>query len=340
MMKKIKLLLFICSISLLTTAQDATIPDISYWGAPQIDGWEDMYSGREYNINVPVAQEEATLDLATWQAAVDDTALYVFIKIMDDNWCPSWCSNASDDQSDKPEIYLDVNVGELCDGMGTDSPEDISKGHYCIDPGPTEGVLHMINGHGVGEKNIHFTYGYDIREPNETWEYAIPFRYLIDKDGNTLDLCESYVIGFDVCFIDRDEGDTTGKRVCWKNDGSADGSTVNKYNMDAAGEILLEKRHECKVIIPYIDENIKTENITIYPNSTNGLIKISFGDNINNDLSIDIYTITGQLVYKLSENKTFINNEITINLTSFESGLYLIKIKIGSETFIEKIYKQ
>lgn len=77
-------------------------------------------------------------------------------------------------------------------------------------------------------------------------------------------------------------------------------------------------------------ENIE-QNILLYPNPTNGLLNIESDYNIE---LIKIYNAIGQLII-LSENP-----QNTIDLSSFENGIYFIEIKTESGTKTQKIIKQ
>ena len=63
-----------------------------------------------------------------------------------------------------------------------------------------------------------------------------------------------------------------------------------------------------------IENNNEMKKIIIFPNPTNDIV------NIEGEFDfIEIYTIEGKLIKTLTENK--------IDLTSYNSGIYLFKIK-------------
>lgn len=78
------------------------------------------------------------------------------------------------------------------------------------------------------------------------------------------------------------------------------------------------------------------QNYSIYPNPTSNTISIS-GDFNNTENIISIYSTTGQLILTVKQN---LNNNNTINVSSFKSGVYIVKIQsiIKEETlyFIKK----
>jgi len=77
-------------------------------------------------------------------------------------------------------------------------------------------------------------------------------------------------------------------------------------------------------------ENIGINDLKIYPNPTNGFIKVDYSGEISG-LSYSVYNLTGQLILK----NHFKTNEANINLNS---GLYILKInKNESLIFKDKL---
>ncbi len=92
------------------------------------------------------------------------------------------------------------------------------------------------------------------------------------------------------------------------------------------------------VIYMYDDEPAQIsecqEFFKIYPNPTNGLINIEFAD--NEIQQIKISDLTGKTIIE----KTNIQQNETIDLSSFASGIYIIKIRKNNEIFTTKIVKE
>lgn len=86
-------------------------------------------------------------------------------------------------------------------------------------------------------------------------------------------------------------------------------------------------------------ENTLSSNLVVYPNPNNGEFTISFDSNGNNsdDVKIDIYDVSGRLVYK----NTFMNNMVQFNevikLDEVASGIYIANISKGSLVTSQKI---
>lgn len=87
---------------------------------------------------------------------------------------------------------------------------------------------------------------------------------------------------------------------------------------------------EAPVGINKISEN----KISIFPNPTNGKINFEFAD--NNILEINISDISGKTIIE----KNNIQQNETIDLSSYNSGIYIIKIRTNDEIFTTKIVKK
>ena len=81
-------------------------------------------------------------------------------------------------------------------------------------------------------------------------------------------------------------------------------------------------------------ETLQQNGILIYPNPTNGILNFDFTD--NNVQQIKISDLTGKTIIE----KTEINQNEMIDLSSFESGIYIIKIQTDNEIFTTKIVKE
>lgn len=81
-------------------------------------------------------------------------------------------------------------------------------------------------------------------------------------------------------------------------------------------------------------------DIDIFPNPCNDKINISFKSNfsISNYLNIDIYSMQGKKVFDKKISDMFINN-IKIDVSGINSGLYFIKIYNSDLIFIDKFIK-
>lgn len=83
-------------------------------------------------------------------------------------------------------------------------------------------------------------------------------------------------------------------------------------------------------------ESLSSHRITIYPNPTKGQFSVEItGSAIPDKSSISIYNLQGSVIYQKDEPD--ILNEI--DLSSQPNGIYMLRIKIDSETSTWKIIK-
>jgi hypothetical protein len=310
-MRKIYTLFVAIIFAVSAIAQDATFYRLPDGCEPVIDGVVDGFwaNVEAYNIDQPFQSEEPTLDLCTWQAVWNDTVIVVIVITQEDSWCPAWCSGAAGWQSDKPEIYFDVNA-ELEDAGGPAANGATPNGHFQISPDPSPTALDTAMAFVSGQYNAGGWYGYVIDDPDETWEYAALIDSLIDSDGIAVDPYAAPTIGFDVTFIDRDEGDDDRKRAVWKNIGAVDESW---NNMDDAGEVTFSTDEvECGLGI-YTPQ---VSSLNVYPNPTMDYLQIEA--NFNEAV---ITNIIGQEALILKDVKVK-----RIDISSLESGLYFISL--------------
>ena len=75
------------------------------------------------------------------------------------------------------------------------------------------------------------------------------------------------------------------------------------------------------------------QNIKLYPNPTKGLFTVELND-LNNK-TIDIYDVMGKLIF--SQNTT--SNKVQIDLSSYATGLYFVKIKTENNTITKRLLK-
>jgi hypothetical protein len=237
---------------------DATFYKFPDGCAPVIDGTVDpLWKNVEtHHINRTCGTEEPTLNLATWQAAWNDTSIFILITVDDDDFYPTWESDDLQWMSDKPEIYFDVN-DELKDAGGP----VYKPGHYQIAPW-FYNSLYQYTETGYQwsgmEANVYSTISYNVSDPDYIYEYAINIEDLRDENGISLNPYTMDMIGFDVTIADRDAGDNGRRRAVWKNIGAVDESW---NNMDDCGIVTFSTNTVASFLKPEI--KLKDENILI-----------------------------------------------------------------------------
>jgi len=95
------------------------------------------------------------------------------------------------------------------------------------------------------------------------------------------------------------------------------------------GEVLLYKNNE----IVNIENNVEN-NITIYPNPTNGIVNIKSVSALKNNVIIT--DITGKIIH----NENYTDKIISINISNSPTGIYIIRISDGKTINTSKIVKR
>lgn len=84
-------------------------------------------------------------------------------------------------------------------------------------------------------------------------------------------------------------------------------------------------------------KDFATDEISIFPNPTNGVVTISIPASVEGNVTVEVYDAIGKLTIK--ENIT--NNMSNVNLSKLEDGMYMFKIINNNKTIkIGKIVKQ
>ena len=92
--------------------------------------------------------------------------------------------------------------------------------------------------------------------------------------------------------------------------------------------------------ITSISSNYKAHNISFYPNPGNGLMHISFSDIRHDKVLIELISYTGKSLFK-KEFATFSNNqELELDLSKYNSGIYFVRLSNKSFQKTQKIVIQ
>jgi hypothetical protein len=90
-------------------------------------------------------------------------------------------------------------------------------------------------------------------------------------------------------------------------------------------------------IINYkFDYSFNSDDIKIYPNPTNGLLIIS-GNRIKDNYYIEIFDIFGNLIFNKHIEYQYLNK---LNISNFNAGIYILKLKISDRIIFKKIIKK
>ncbi len=73
-----------------------------------------------------------------------------------------------------------------------------------------------------------------------------------------------------------------------------------------------------------IEDNSQHQNMNLYPNPVNDILNIDFGDYLSEQSSIEIYTVSGQQVFK--KIVTGKGSNISIDVRHLDSGVYFVRV--------------
>ncbi len=116
-------------------------------------------------------------------------------------------------------------------------------------------------------------------------------------------------------------------------------ATISDYNVLSNSEMVDPALYTYDVYATYSDgtksvkktivadlanlatQELDAEKLKVYPNPSNGLFNIVAGNNISS-LKAKVYDISGKLIYK----KDFLGNEISLDLTNYPKGVYILNL--------------
>ena len=121
---------------------------------------------------------------------------------------------------------------------------------------------------------------------------------------------------FDVSW---DNGTTSSRRLRdWLDPNNTGATTIDLYDPNTAS----------------IAE-VNNERLSIYPNPTSSTVTIT-GDLINSQSSIVLYDISGREVY----SEQLVNQSAVIDLSSYRTGVYLLKVNSNGSSTVRKLVRR
>lgn len=118
-------------------------------------------------------------------------------------------------------------------------------------------------------------------------------------------------------------------------------STENllRVKIEAVGNIFYTVSKPIGINLTASNSDFDFENFKLYPNPTSDAITISFNSTTGKLVSMDVYDIRGRKLESFTiENFGTIEKEL--NLSNYESGVYLVKITDGENHSTKKIIKK
>ena len=132
----------------------------------------------------------------------------------------------------------------------------------------------------------------------------------------------------------------TGTDVIVNNVQQISGTTINDFSSSQNYTVIAENAssatYTVNVVVTGIEELREKLSINIYPNPNNGNFILSIENAGNKAISLSIFDISGRNVF----NEKFVNRSVlneNINVSSLESGIYLVKISDGNKDFYKRV---
>jgi len=79
------------------------------------------------------------------------------------------------------------------------------------------------------------------------------------------------------------------------------------------------------------------DNFSIYPNPSSGEFTLKFNTTTTEKVQVEVFDITGRLVYQETQNNSQTNFEKAIDLSHTQSGVYIVKVKQGNTSISKKL---
>ena len=89
-----------------------------------------------------------------------------------------------------------------------------------------------------------------------------------------------------------------------------------------------------------VPENEMKHEIAIFPNPSNGLTTVEVSGAVNNDANLEILDLTGRLIYSEKMNATANFAESFVDVSTYKSGTYLVKIITNDCVYTKSLVKQ
>jgi subtilisin-like proprotein convertase family protein len=78
--------------------------------------------------------------------------------------------------------------------------------------------------------------------------------------------------------------------------------------------------------------------VQISPNPTTGLVNVQFGQELTEDVTLEVYGLNGQLMQTIQTRNGAVN--ATLNLSDYADGVYLVKLKTDNDVLVRRIAVQ
>ena len=92
---------------------------------------------------------------------------------------------------------------------------------------------------------------------------------------------------------------------------------------------------DCYVFTIGLEDESKQDYLSIFPNPSTGNVTLQFNDLVFNNMIIEVFNMSGQLVF--TQNIQSTRNEESIDLNTLLKGIYTINLQTDQFRFVEKL---
>jgi hypothetical protein len=331
-MKKIfTLLLGAFVLTLMVRAQPEqqfiTIPKLADGASITIDGtvdpiWE-LVTDNYIEYDDPDDYGVTTVFDCFFKMAWNDTALWLLVHRSDDDFADQWETGLADWQSDRDELFFDVNVDTLDDGRGASDSQGggtgADFGHYQFTSIWVEGQSEWSGMPSQWYHNAPFYFGYKFDGADEyITEYCFPFTSLtintalLPEANATFQGEAGVTFGFipviaDVDMSDSPTDQTFRKFMRWVEQGGWE-------SMDTAGHVTLGEE-----TISGIELSTMENGAFAYPSPATDMISLG---KLEGSATAVIYDVVGNEVMRMED----VYNDTPIDIAILRSGTYYIVV--------------
>jgi hypothetical protein len=240
-----------------------------------------------------------------FKALWDNTYLYILADV-DDNALVKDSDNIYDD--DAVEVYIDINN----DKASTYGNNDFQY-TFAWDRGTTVGVLPS------GRSTSNITYSIVAKTGGYIVEARIPWATVQDSPA------VNQSIGIDFMINDDDNSGARDKKTSWN--ANTDDAWQNPSLFGTA-----QLREAIEVITNIFDAQ-NLSGIEIFPNPVVDKINLTLHDSKS---TVSLYTISGRQLTELNPE----SHQLSIDMSNYDSGIYLLKIITNGQTVTKKVVKK
>jgi PKD repeat protein len=86
-----------------------------------------------------------------------------------------------------------------------------------------------------------------------------------------------------------------------------------------------------------VEENEIAENLSLYPNPTTGNAVVSMALNGSNDVSVNVFELTGKMVYTTYRPNSYGTQTIELPASELSAGVYLVQVQVGTTSQMIKL---